>query len=137
MKQSVPNVNLEADKLNVVIVSQTTKLKGQWLFLFQQSLRDLPEALSPIQRTVLLDILCLGFNSPMGLVCCNISALLYHGIGRTSVYRALSSLKELGLVAGPKDGIMYLNPQVAYRGHARDWGHAMVYWKYLGGKYEE
>jgi hypothetical protein len=137
MRQSVSNVSLEAGNVSVVILSPATKLKEEWLFLFRKPLADLPNTLSPVQKAVLLDIMSLGSTSPQGLLSVNVLTLLGHGVSRASVYRALGVLGEFGLIAGPKDGAVYLSPRVVYRGHARDWGYAMVYWKQLGGKYEE
>jgi len=137
MKQSVPNVNLEAGNVSVVILSPATKFKEEWLFLFQRSLANLPNTLSPLQKAVLLDVISLGSTSPQGLLSVDVLTLLGRGVSRTSVYRALGVLGEFGLIAGPKDRVVYLSPRVVYRGHARDWGYAMDYWKQLGGKHEE
>jgi hypothetical protein len=137
MKREVPKVSLDAESLNVVILPPTTKLKGEWLFLFRQCLVQLPTTLSPGHKAVLLDLIALGAVSPHGFLCAPVSALLCHGVSRTSVYRALDKLKELGLIAGPKDGMVYLSPKLIYRGHGRDWGASMNYWNYLGGKRED
>jgi len=137
MEQRVSNVSLEANNLKVVILPEATKLKGEWFFLFRQTIAGLPDTLPPLQRVILLDIISLGSVSPESLICVNTSTLLEHGVGRTNVYRALNALRERGLVAGPKSMMVYLNPQVAYRGKSSNWGSAMAYWIQLGGKYEE
>jgi len=137
MKQDYPKVSLDAETLNVVVLPPAPKLKGEWLFLFRQFLTELPNALSPGAKAVLLDLISLGSVSPHGFLCTPVSALLSHGVSRTTIYRALDTLKELDLIAGPKNGMVYLSPKLIYRGHARDWGMAMHYWRYLGGKNEE
>jgi hypothetical protein len=137
MKQEHPNMIFDAEHLNVLIVPPAHKLKEEWFFLFRQILRVLPTALSPGQKAVLLDLIALGSISPYGFLCTHVSALFYHGVSRTTVYRTLESLSELGLITGPKNGMVYLTPKLIYRGHARDWGMAIHHWCQLGGKHEE
>jgi hypothetical protein len=137
MKQEHPKVSLDAESLNVVILPPAPKLKGEWLFLFRQFLTQLPTTLSPAGKAVLLDLIALGSVSPHGFLCTPVSALLSNGVSRTTVYRALEALKELDLIVGPTKGMVYLSPKLIYRGHTRDWGMAMHYWRYLGGKHED
>jgi hypothetical protein len=136
MKQEHSKVRVDAENLNIVIVPPASKLKDEWFFLFRQLLRVLPTTLSPGQKAVLLDLIALGSISPHGFLCTYVSALFYHGVSRATVYRTLESLKELGLIAGPKNGIVYLTPKLVYRGHSRNWSMAMNHWYSLGGKNE-
>jgi hypothetical protein len=137
MEQNDPKLSFEADKLNVFVVPPAGKFKAEWFFLFRRYLSAVGKTLTPAQKAVLFDIIALGLVSPQGLVCAPTSALLLNGVSRASVYRTLEVLSELGLIAGPTKGMVYLNPKLLYRGPAGDWGMAVHYWRNLGGKDED
>ena len=137
MEQNDPKLSFEAEKLNVFIVPPPSKFKREWLFLFRRYLSAVGKTLTPVQKAVLFDIIALGSVSPQGLLCAPTSVLLLNGVSRSSVYKTLEVLGELGLIAGPTKGMIYLNPKLIYRGPARDWGMAVDYWRNLGGKDED
>jgi hypothetical protein len=128
MKLSNANINVEGQELNVVIVPPSPKFKGEWMFLFRQSLAELPDKLSPLTRAVLFDILALGSVSVYGLILTYPSVLLLRGIKRTSLYRALDALEKLDIIVRRPWDAVYVNPQFAYRGRGQDWGVAMDFW---------
>jgi hypothetical protein len=131
MKQNSANVNLEADNLNVVILPPAAKLKGEWMFVFRGPLAELPSKLTPLTKAVLFNMMALGSVSVYGLIMVHTPSLLHHGIGRTTVYRAIRELEDLDIVVRGKSGIVYLSPFIAYRGSGRDWGVAVSYWNIL------
>jgi len=137
MRQNDSRLNFEADRLNVFVVPQVSKFKEEWLFLFRRYLSATAKALSPGQKAVLFDLIALGSVSPEGLVFAPTSVLVCHGPSRATVYRALEVLQYLGLIVGPEDGMVYLNPRLLYRGFAGDWSAAIQHWKKLGGKDED
>jgi len=129
MVQKSANINVEGETLSVVVLPPPVKLKGEWLFLFRQSLVEASEELSPSAKAVLLDLLTNGAVSVYGLIMGSPSLLQLHGLSRTSVYRGVSALEKRNIIARSKRGVLYVNPQVAYRGASRDWGKAMSYWE--------
>jgi hypothetical protein len=130
-------LSFEADKLNVFVLPPASKFKVEWVFLFRKCLSAVGKTLTPAQKAVLFDVFALGSVSPQGLICAPTSVLLLNGVSRTTVYKTLEVLRQLGLIAGPTKGMVYLSPKLLYRGPARDWGMAVHYWKLLGGKDEE
>jgi hypothetical protein len=137
MRQNNANVNLEADSLNVVILPPTAKLKGEWMFVFRGPLAELPEKLTPSAKAVLFNMMALGSVSVYGLIMVHTPSLLNCGISRSTVFRAIQGLEDLGVVARGKTGIIYLSPFIAYRGSGRDWGIAVTYWNGLRTKLSE
>jgi hypothetical protein len=137
MRQNNANVNLEADSLNVVILPPAAKLKGEWMFVFRGPLAELPSKLAPLTKAVLFNMMALGSVSVYGLIMVHTPSLLNCGISRSTVYRALQELEDLGIVARGKTGIVYLSPFIAYRGSGRDWGVAVTYWNGLRTKIPE
>jgi hypothetical protein len=137
MEQNDPKLSFEADKLNVFVVPPASKFKAEWLFLFRKYLSAVGKTLTPAQKAVLFDIIALGSVSPQGLICAPTSVLLLNGVSRSTVYKTLEVLGQLGLTVGPTKGMVYLNPKLLYRGPAGDWGMAVHHWRNLGGKYED
>jgi hypothetical protein len=137
MEQNDPKLSFEADKLNVFVVPPASKFKAEWLFLFRKYLSAVGKTLTPAQKAVLFDIIALGSVSPHGLICAPTSVLLLNGVSRSTVYKTLEVLGQLGLTVGPTKGMVYLNPKLLYRGPAGDWGMAVHHWRNLGGKYED
>jgi len=137
MERDDRKLSFEADKLNVFVVPPASKFNVEWLFLFRKHLPAVAKTLSPGQKAVLFDLIALGSVSPQGLICAPTSSLLLNGVSRSNVYRALEALRELGLVVGPTQGMVYLNPKLLYRGFAGDWGIAVHHWRNLGGKDED
>jgi hypothetical protein len=137
MEQNDQKLSFEADQLNVFVVTPASKFKAEWVFLFRKYLSAVGKTLTPAQKAVLFDVFALGSVSPQGLICAPTSVLLLNGVSRTTVYKTLEVLRELGLIAGPTKGMVYLSPKLLYRGPARDWGMAVHYWRLLGGKDEE
>jgi hypothetical protein len=137
MKQSNANINVEGESFNIVVLPPTVKFREEWMFLFRQPLVGLSDELSTTAKAVLLDLIANGAISVYGLVMTNVSSLLLHGVSRSSVYRALGALEQLDIIARGKNGQIYLNPKLAYKGSSRDWGYAMSYWNCVRGKKEE
>jgi hypothetical protein len=137
MRQNNSNVNLEADQLNVVILPPAAKLKGEWMFVFRGPLAELPDKLTPSAKAVLFNMMALGSVSVYGLIMVHTPSLLYHGVSRSTVYRAIQELEDIGIVARGKPGIVYLSPFIAYRGSGRDWGVSVTYWNGLRTKMPE
>ncbi len=131
MTQSNANINVEGESLSVVILPPPVKFRGEWMFLFRRPLAELPDQLSPLTRAVFLDLIAVGNVSVYGLVMTTPSALFLHGVSRSSVYRAIEALQELGIVTKNKTGLIYVNPHIAYRGSGKDWGIAVSYWNNL------
>jgi hypothetical protein len=119
-----------SNSLRVVIVSDKVRFPGEWFCLFC-SLDAVLEVLPPSSRATLLDMLALGRSSKEGLVCVPLRSLYGYGISRANRFRALSVLEREGLISRAKDGLIYISPEVAYRGKPSRWHRALELWKVI------
>jgi len=122
------NVSFMSNSLRVVVVSDKVRFPGEWFCLFC-SLDSLLESLPPSSRATLLDMLALGRSSKEGLVCVPLRALYGYGISRANRFRAISLLEREGIVARARDGLIYISPEVAYRGKPSRWHRALELWR--------
>jgi hypothetical protein len=122
------NVSFMSNSLRVVVVSDKVRFPGEWFCLFC-SLDSVLESLPPSSRATLLDMLALGRSSKEGVVCVPLRSLYGYGISRANRFRAISLLEREGLVARGRDGLIYVSPEVAYRGKPSRWYRALEFWK--------
>jgi sugar-specific transcriptional regulator TrmB len=63
-----------------------------------------------------------------------IPALLAWGMSRTRRYDSLQVLEKKGLVNHKEKGMVYINPNLVYRGRAENYSRAVEAWMRLGGE---
>jgi hypothetical protein len=126
------SVSFMSNSLRVVVVSDKARFPGEWFCLFC-SLDSVLESLPPSSRATLLDMIALGRSSKEGLICVPLRSLYGYGISRANRFRAISLLERDGLVARGRDGLLYISPEVVYRGKPSRWHRALELWKAITG----
>jgi hypothetical protein len=128
------NVSFKSDNLSVYVRQPQVKFKTDWLYFFTEPLADLVDQLPNSARATLLDIVVLGHTTKWGLIGIPTPALLAWGMSRTRRYDALQILEEKGLLNNKQKGMVYLAPNLVYRGRADNYGKAVETWMKLGGE---
>jgi len=131
MEDGVKSLNFTSKALDVIVFeSGRSKFESEWIYLFRSQLSTVLRQLPPSTRAVLLDLLVLGNISPEGLICLPFVSLTGLHIGRSSLFKAISQLEQLGLVCRA-NGLIYLSPRLVYRGKVKNWSLAVQTWSSL------